>query len=299
MPPLGTPPRGQVVTATNFVRNFAAYARNATTEPIHIFNHGRPAWSLVATEDLVRLVDASSEDQGEGRLKAKLDIVIDTVPTLIIMVDRDLNILRANLAARNFLQLSDDEIRGAALSDLLDEQKQAFVHQAARRVRDTGVIETFEMDSVDAPVRTFQVKIVPSPGGIAIFADEITHALAIRHADGVASALARAVDASPMLARVMVNMRGVIVSVSPGFAALTGIDEARILGLRFSAMFDAKSRGDMADGVEALLSDGQSFTGVANLLTHDARPQPVLVSGSSYSDYNKGIGALFLLQQAP
>lgn len=291
-------PYGQVVTATNFVRNFATYARNAKFEPIHIVNHGRPAWSLVATEDLARLADSQFDDGGERRIRAKLDIVLDMVPTLIILIDENLHVLRANPAARRFFQFSDEEIRGASLSRILNNPKQDFLLRAVERVCNSGAAETFEMDSVDASIRTFQVKIVPFPGGTALFADEITHALAIRQADALAVAFANVIDASPELARGIINMRGVIVSASAAFVKLVGTDETRILGVRFAGIFDASSRADISDAVENLLSEGVPFTQAANLLTQNAPSAPVIVSATSYRGHDKGEGALFLLRRA-
>lgn len=103
---------GKMVSATAFVRNFGAYARTAGAEPIHILNHGRPAWSLIATDQFMRLSEAGGGGAGEGRDRLALTMILDAIDTHVIMTDAELTIVRVNVAARHALLLNEPAERG-------------------------------------------------------------------------------------------------------------------------------------------------------------------------------------------
>lgn len=289
---------GKVVSATAFVRNFGAYARTAGSEPIHILNHGRPAWSLISTDHLARLADARTGVSEGGHDRLALAMVLDTISTLVVMTDLDFRILRINPAARHAMLVDDDDIRGSSLSSLVSDLRYQFVLRAAERVRDTGVSETFELDTVSTPIRTFHVKVERFADGLVMFADETTAQTLVRERHDVANAYEVLMDALPGLARGVVNARGVISFASPALADLVQTEQSRIVGMRLASLFHTSVRTAISDAIEGLLDDKAPFTMPAILQGGGTDTTPVTVSASPHSAHGREDGAVFLLQKS-
>jgi PAS domain-containing protein len=288
---------GQVVSATSFVRNFASYARSALGEPVHILNHGQVGLSLIATDLFMRFSNSPSGGPDDDRMRAKFDIVLDAVPTLVILTDDRGDVFRVNPAARRYLQVSDEETHGKPLSQLLADPRQQLIARALERVRETGIAESFEVDLSEQPAITFRVTVTRFPGGFAVFADEIAQRLAIRELEARALAYETLIDRLPKLARGTINVRGVVTDASPALAELIQSDESRIVGIRFAGLFDASSRSRITDAVEALLTGGRSFSMPAALLGRGSETMPVFVSAAPLVTHDKGVAAVFMLEQ--
>lgn len=284
-----------VVAATKFVRNFANYAQIAINEPVHIFKHGRPSLSLVATNKLQGLLEPD-EFAREGLLSStKLDIVLDHVKTSVVLLDNEFHILRINAAARSAFQLSED-VLGQHLRKTMSDARTEFMIRAIERVRDTGVAENIEFDTFDRPTRTFQSYITTFPAGLAVFTEDITYTSAQRNADAVADAYAGLLDVTPGLAHGMLNVRGVISWASRSLSDLMKTDEERLIGVRLTALCEASFRGELSDCVEELLSAAVPFSMRVNLLGSGPEPIPAMLSASPHLNSGRKPGATFLVR---
>ena len=102
-------PPGQVVTATALIRHFAVHSRQAMTEPVHIMNHGHVGLTLIATDLFHRLAGDQPATSGPDQ-DAQLEILLDMIPTQVLLTDRDLKPVRVNLAARRRLGISEKHV---------------------------------------------------------------------------------------------------------------------------------------------------------------------------------------------
>jgi PAS domain-containing protein len=286
---------GKVVSATAFVRNFGAYARNAGSEPIHILNHGRPAWSLIATEYLDKLAKAGPGGSGEDRLA--LAMVLDTIATQVIMVDADLNIVRINPAACHNMQVNDDDVRGIPFASIVPDHRFQFLIRAVERVNQTGISEALDVDTPEQPPRTFHVKVERYGEGLVIFADETTAQMLIRERYAVADAYEELIDALPGLARGTINARGVITSPSTALADLVQTDRSKIVGMRLSSLFHTSVRSEVTDAIENMLSNRSPFTMPAILQAGGMETMEVTFSAMPHPAHGREDRAIFLLQK--
>ncbi|HEX7821508.1 MAG TPA: hypothetical protein VF463_12940 [Sphingobium sp.] len=286
---------GKIVSATAFVRNFGAYARNAGSEPIHILNHGRPAWSLISTDYLDRLSKSGAGGDEHDRLA--LAMILDTITTRVIMTDGDLHVVRLNPAARHALMIGDGDVHDVPLASLLPDPRYQFVLRAVERVNQTGLSETLDLDTPELPTRTFHIKIERYANGIAIFSDETTAQTLVRDRYAVADAYEALVDALPGLARGTINARGVITAPSVALGHLVQTDPAKIMGMRLSSLFHAAVRSDVADAIETMLNDRIPFTMPASLQAGGIETTPVTLSASPHPANGRNDGAIFLLQK--
>ena len=288
---------GKIVSATVFVRNFGAYARTAGSEPIHILNHGRPAWSLIATDQFMRLADAGSGGTEGAQDRLALSMVLDTIDTQVIMTDALLAVLRMNMAARHALLLTEDDVRGMPLDRVFVDPGYHVLLRAAERVRDTGVNETLDLDTTVPPLRAFRVRVERFGEGLVIFAADISAQTQVRHRHAIASAYEALMDALPGLARGTINPRGIIRTASPALAALVQTDPARIVGMRIASLFHTSERTVVGDAIETLLSERQPFTLATSLQTGSMATTPVVLSAVPCAVQSRGEEATFLLQR--
>lgn len=290
---------GRVVTATDLIRHFAAHSRHALGEPVHIMNHGNVSLSLISTELFVRLNREQITIPDESRLAAKLDVILDMIPTHVILADEQLNLVRINLAARQRMQVSEEEVRGRPVTQILTGPAGHFSVRAFERVRSTGVTEEFEFSQPDRPSIIYRVKVSPFPRGFALLADEITDRMALREQEERTAAYENLIDGWPGLARGVFNVRGVVTGVSPELAELIQADESRIVGVRFATLFDAANRGAVSDALEALLTTGQPLSLGASLLSSEAQKRLAWVSAAPLKSVDGHTGGVFLIGPGP
>lgn len=292
-------PSGRIVTATDLIRHFAAHSRHALSEPVHIMNHGHVNLSLISTELFLRLSEGAMTVPDDSRLAAKLDVILDMIPTLVILADEQLNLVRINLAARRRIEVSEEEVRGVHLSQILTEPTHHFSIRALERVRDTGVPEEFELSPPNRPSLVYRVKVTPFPRGFALLVDEITDRVSLREQDARIAAYENLIDGGPGLARGNFNVRGMVTNISSALATLIRTDETRIIGVRFATLFDASSRGAVSDAMEALLTAGEPFSLTAALLGSDSQSRAVWVNAAPLRSTGGQTGGVFLMGPMP
>lgn len=269
-------PPGQVVTATALIRHFAVHSRQAMTEPVHIMNHGHVGLTLIATDLFHRLAGDQPATSGPDQ-DAQLEILLDMIPTQVLLTDRDLKPVRVNLAARRRLGISEKHVGKLFLSQMLESSDAHFLLRALERVHDTGVPETFEHNVAGPPPLVCRVQAAAFPGGFIVLVDEIADRVTLRAQDARIAAYEDLIDGLPGLARGAFNVRSVITDISPALAALVGTQKGRLAGTRFATLFDASARGAINDAVEELLTHGTPFGMRARLLGGHGESQLVQV----------------------
>ncbi|WP_176590802.1 PAS domain-containing protein [Sphingobium sp. EM0848] len=292
-------PSGQIVTATALIRHFAVHSRHALHEPVHIMNHGHINLSLISTELFLRLSNGQQSVPDTGHLAARFDILLDMIATQVILADQQLNLIRINLAARKRMEVSEEDVRGTPVSQLLAGQDYHFALRALERVRDTGVAEEFELNLPGRRPLIFRFQITPFPGGFVLLADEISDRVTLRDQDARTAAYEDLIDGLPGLARGAFNIRGSVTHASPALAQLIGTDESRIVGVRFATLFDASNRGTIGDAMESLLTSGTPFGMAAGLVGSDAGSKAIWVHAAPLRSADGQAGGIFLIGPPP
>jgi nitrogen-specific signal transduction histidine kinase len=235
----------------------------------------------------------------DSRLAAKLDVILDMIPTHVILADEQLNLVRINLAARRRMEVSEEEVRGMPLTQILTRPAHHFGARALERVRDTGVAEEFDYCPPDQPSLIYRIKATPFPRGFALLTDEITDRMALREQEERMAGYEKLIDSWPGLARGIFNIRGIVTGISPALAKLIQADESRMMGVRFATLFDAANRGAISDAVEALLTDGKPFSFAAALLSSGAQNREAWVNAAPFKSADGQTGGMFLIGPTP
>jgi PAS domain-containing protein len=290
--PTGRWPEGELATATDFVRHFGHYAASSRNKPVYIAQHGRVGWALLSAAQMTRLSETEGEATGQD---ARFDILLDSLSTIVVIVDTDLQITRMNCAGRRHFQVPEIGPNPVSFWTLLNEHKRAFIGQVCTRVLNSGDPETFEIDSARYPGRTLQFQIMPFPSGLAILADVVTQATRSRQLSSAAAASDMAIDAATSLGRGRVDVRGTITHVNDNLTALAQSTAEKITGLRLSALFEQGSRNMVRDAMDDLLSSGNSFTTDALMLNGTAAPVRVTIGAGAERDGASIAGAAFIV----
>ncbi|WP_242123835.1 PAS domain-containing protein [Sphingobium sp. Sx8-8] len=291
-------PSGQIVTATALIRHFAAHSRHALNEPVHIMNHGNINLSLISTELFLRLSKGQRHLPDISHPSAGFDILLDMISTQVILTDENLHVVRINLAARQCMEVSEQEVRGTPLPQLLADQEHHFIARALDRVRETGLAEEFELNMPGRKSQVFRFRITPFPGGFALLSDEISDRITLRDHDARTAAYEALIDDMPGLARGSFNIRGNVTHASSALARWLGTDESRIIGVRFATLFDASSRATISDAMEDLLTSGTPFGMAAGLVGNDAGSKAIWLHAAPLHVADGQVGGVFLIGTA-
>ena len=282
------------VSASEFVRRFASYARQAEDEPVMIAQYGRVVLSLVSAPFLETIIKPSSE--GNEIDHAKLDIVFDTISTLVTIIDRKSAILRINAAARRYFGIAEKDALHQPFTKLVQGTNGLLVQGAIDRVLATGQAEELVIDSVKYPGRTLRVHVVPFPEGAGVFSDDVTDSTALRKDQSAYASLSHALEGAG-IGYGRVNSRGMIAGACATLADMCEAALDRIIGLRLASLFEAKSRWQINDLLEQALVHSRSGVIDAELLSLSSA-RAVKFSIAPIHDIETGSGAVFIVRDA-
>ncbi len=274
----------QTVSATEAVRKFSHIRQLAEDHPVHISTNRGDQQTLLSRrfyEDLI----SPRKDGDDLNYKVQLDLVLDTVDTVIIILDRDMHIVKMNLAARRVLSLSDYAIGGQAISSPITPQHQ-YILSRAETVMRTGAAQRFETVASYDENQIRSIRIIPWQGGVAIFSDDATANRDLRklkaHHHAVASALSTFQD----LGSGVFDGSGRLQSVSAGFKKLLETDDSEtLLGMRFLSLFSSESC-EILD--RHMFTSEKTVNLQVDLIAAGTRALPCELALSGYWDHGDG-----------
>ena len=149
----------KTATATQLVRDLQSVGELLAAGPVQITSYGRTEFFAISKEryeHLLAMVDTDS-----GRLDAKLRLVLDTIPSMVVITDRKFGVRRANRAWCNFTGMVEGELLGKDLFETTDTQNSRYIHMRARNVLLSGSEESFELTSGFRPGHLITFTIRP------------------------------------------------------------------------------------------------------------------------------------------
>ena len=101
-------------------------------------------------------------------------VLLDSLPDAIHVVDGQWRVTFANDAFARHMQMDKADVIGASLWDLLPRARGARLEQAYMRVMASGQPDSFLHESVHHPDRTMDVRVFPLFSGVAIVLRDVT-----------------------------------------------------------------------------------------------------------------------------
>lgn len=285
-------PEGEMATATDFVRHFGHYAATSKSKPIYIAQHGRVGWALLSAAQMTRLTEAETTAQVDD---VRFDILLDSVSTIVLLVDPDFRITRLNSAAKRYFEIAEPIDNLVSFAKVLDGDYHAFIAETCTRVLKSGDTETFDIESERYPGRTLHFQVIPFPAGLMILADAVTQATHMRKHSAASAASDMAIDAAALLGRGRVDVRGTIITVNENLTGLAGSTADNMMGLRLPALFEQGSRNGIRDALDALLTNGDAFSIEASMLNNTGDNAPVTIGVGAERDGGCITGAAFVI----
>lgn len=285
-------PEGELATATDFVRHFGHYAASSLSKPVYIAQHGRVGWALLSAAQMTRLSETEIETVSDD---ARFDILLDTIPTMVMLVDSKLQITRVNCAARRHFQFPEVGSVSISLWKLLQEDERVLIRDVCQRVLNSGDSETFDIESTRYPGRILRFQITPFPSGLAILADVVTEAVRIRQTLSAAAATDEAADVISSLGRGSIDARGTISGVNENFASLIQETSEKLVGLRLIDLVEPDSQDRVAQAIEQLMQTGKPMTLDVQMVTRSAKEVSVTIGAGAERSGGAIVGAALIV----
>ncbi|MCM8729992.1 PAS domain-containing protein [Hephaestia sp. GCM10023244] len=266
------------VSASQLVRRFGHWQNIANERPVFVLHHGNPRWALMSMPLLSSLTDEADRDARAARLAALHDITLDHMRNMMIVLDSGLVITAINAAARAHFSVSEQDAVGGPLDAIMPETRRALLADAAARVRDTGVGESFDFESGLFVNRRLRARFAPFDHGVVLFLEDMSLAddlAAVRtSADGLAALCA----ASGRVATGRLTARGLIDDAPDSLAKMVGVGHDQLHGMRLTSIVDVADRPVVNAAIDLVFEHARQTQIATTLLRHGAEPVPVTLA---------------------
>lgn len=261
-----------VVTTSDFVRQFGVWQERALRSPIYILHRGRPRFVMTSVETLRQLCARPEIERGAA-LAVTDRTLLDLVDTMVLVCDRDLRLVEATASAKRYFSIEDS---ADLVSNLVGDGIAPLLTAALGRVIATGSTEAIVLP---APRRGRQLhwSIVPYRGGAAMAAHDVTIADDLAAARSAADAADEALFIAGCGAVAYLNVRGHVAQRSPTLARFVGLDEETVVGIKFASLIDRGDRVAVADLIDSVFATAAARAIDAVMLTGGGTPRLVRI----------------------
>lgn len=268
------------VTATQLVRDFPEVRRLAERGPVRVTSHGRTDVVVLSPEQYAALTRETARPTEESRLEWKMSLILDSVETHVLILDEEMRIQRTNRFFTDAFATPPEDLIGKTLASLVEKPAEQFIVQRLSEVLRSGQPEVFVVPSPQHEGRIARVSMKPWPGGVALFAEDITEREAYRDKKIADDATDGSLDALGGLGLAQVQSNGAILSSSMALAHMVGSAPESLTGARLQNLFDPTSRSVVSDALKNTTSESQCHD--VRYLRRGVEVVPALLSTTPY-----------------
>ncbi len=235
----------QSVSSTQLVRDLPGVKQKLDTGPLRITSHGRDEFILVGIDDFDRMQNLMGVDA--KRIESKLDTVLESIDTHVLLLDKDLNIRRANRAFCDYFDYDAQPLIGSPVTNLLITPTDQYIYHRLRSVLESGAPERFELPSSHRLNRHFSHLITPWPNGVAYFAHDVSDRTEARDLELASAAKQTAIRGLLGVAVGNLDPQGRFVKSSASLQALLDSSAEQIQGSSVFSIIDPEYRSVVQD----------------------------------------------------
>lgn len=228
------------VSSTQLVRDLPGVKQQLDKGPLQITSHGRDEFVVVSNDYFDQLSNLVGVDA--KRLDGKLTTVLESIDTMVMLFDKDLNIRRANRALCDYFGFDPQTLIGTPMSDLLVTPTDQYVFHRVKSVLESGTPERFELPSSHRQNRYINHLITPWPNGVAHFASDVTERTEARDLALASAAQQTAIRGIDGVALANLDHQGKFVGTSGSLQALLASSAEQIEGTSILSIVDAEHR---------------------------------------------------------
>lgn len=230
------------ISATYAARNFSNVRRKARNGPVIIASHNKDRQVLVDFDLFDRLSRNGPATGAAERINAKLAITLDSIDTYVCILDNQCRVKRMNDALIAALGRDESSLAGTPIGDIFSAPSFRYVIERVNEVLESQTAARFEQPSPMNAARVLSLRIKPWPGGVAIFADDVTEMTVSRENRARIAALRTALAAFGDMGHGTIDAASAIVDVTPSFEGLVAAPVDSLTGAKFVSLFAPTSR---------------------------------------------------------
>ncbi|MEO5866132.1 MAG: hypothetical protein ABIS14_15995 [Sphingomonas sp.] len=289
------PPRDQLVTSSELVRQFGKWQERAARDPVYILHRGRPRFVMTSVELMEALCAPLS---GEAAAEStRLMAVLDGTAEMVLVGDAEGRVAASSRAAR--AHFGNRATNGAPIVAVAAAATQPLLAATLARVTGSGVTEEIELPSASRPDRRLTISVMPYHGGVVLIGTDESAISELRAVRADVAALRQAVGTYAGAALTDINLRGYLDRPGPDLAALSGVSAEALGSVRFVTLLDIADRVPVAEAIEGVIADGMPRGIVAALLVNRASPVTVRIGLAARRPTLAVEGVTALLVTAP
>ena len=246
--------RSNTATSTQLVRDLHSVRSQLQDGPVEITSHGRTEFVMLSKErydEIIALTDTDAD-----RLDAKLRLVLSTVPSMVLITDRNLRVRRANRAWCNFVEIDEADIVGKVLSETRGSTNTTYICARAENVLASGKEESFELTSTFRPGRLISYTIRPWPQGVAIFSYDRTEEAKASERLMRDLAFDKVMSMLEGYAFGSLDRAGRIAFTTSSLAGLLGADPAGLRNVALETLLAPASRVELREKLQSRVKNG-------------------------------------------
>lgn len=267
-------PAAPSVTAAELVRNFAVVRQHASAAPMMITNHGKQSHVLCSIEQYRALAERPMR-RGEGQVPLDVAQLAAWIDQGLILIDTGGRILHANAALLALAPYDPARIIGRDIFEAMPEWGGTLAEAYLRRAIGARETALFEMASPFHAATWLQCRLAPVGDRIALLVRDVSREVRGVRGAGAGDAMLRALDRNDHVAVVRLSPSGAIEAIHGRFAALIGLPDSRLIGVRFADLVDASCRLAAINAIEGVIARGDGDAVAIQLLARSGALVPV------------------------
>lgn len=253
-----TPPQSQpFVTATQLVRDFPLVRQMADQGPVRITSHGRTEAIILSPQDYTALTTAKQTDN--SLLEWKLSLVLDSIDIHILILDETMRIHRTNRFFAESFATPVEELIGKNAASLVNSPSDHFIVQRLAEVLASGQPEVIVVPSPQERGRILRVTMKPWPGGVALFAEDITEREQFRDRKIADDATDLSLESLGGIGIAHVQSNGTILMSSLALTHMVGSPTDSLVGARLQNLFDPACRTMVSDALKETSAESRCY----------------------------------------
>jgi PAS domain-containing protein len=240
----------------------------------------------------------SCRDGGEGGIAIDLAQLAAWIDQGLILIDAAGRILHANAALLALAPCDPARIIGRDIFEAMPEWAGTLAEAYLRRAIGARATALFELASPFLAGAWLQCRIAPVGNRIALLLRDVSREVRGIRGAQAGEAMLRALDCNDHVAMVRLSPSGAIETIHGRFAALVGLPDSRLIGIRFADLVDAPYRPAMAAAIEGAIARGDGDTIAARLLARSGALIPVHVGMAAAGEGRRAEGVTLIVSLA-
>ena len=282
------------VTAAELVRNFAAVRQHAIAAPMMITNHGKQSHVLCSIEQYRALAERPAR-HGEGRVPLDVAQLAAWIDQGLILIDAAGRVLHANAALLALAPYDPTRLIGRDIFEAMPEWAGTLAEAYLRRAIGTRETALFEMASPFHAQAWLQCRLAPVGDRLALLVRDVSREVRGVRGANAGDAMFRALDHNDHVAVVRLSPSGAIETIHGRFAALVGLPDSRLIGVRFADLVDASCRLAAINAIEGVIARGDGDAVALRLLASSGALVPVHVGMAGAGERRRAEGVTLVV----